>query len=798
MTGFDRPPALDQPPALDRLLAPRRIALVGSTSSETGLGARTLRHLRAAGYPGTVTVAKAADLEPDTDVAVVAVPAAAARQVVSEVAERAAYVIVYTSGFEEAGQPPLTLPPGSTARIIGPNSVGLYYRPTRTVLTFAAAFDDLAATAPADGSASDAQAGGVRAGGPDGGDAQASGTKAGGAQGSDAQASGIFLISQSGAFGARLVRSARNYGVAVDGFVGSGNETEYGACELAADLIESPRYRPRVLALYLESVRDGEALRRMLCLAAEHQVSVVMLLGGESASGAAAARSHTAAVTPGHAAVAALCARYGAVLTGSDRELTEAMVGLSVLGGHRARPGAPGRSGEHSRSGEQGRSGAPGRVAVVTGSGGAGVVAADLLARRNLVLPEPSAALRDRLAALLPSYAAVGNPFDVTAQTIGDTATLAEVCRALAASGEVDSLLVVGRVGQAPELARAAGDRVPVITCALDADPAAVAPSVRAGLAVLPGLEAACTVTWAVTAPFGDAAWGEAAFADGAFSDGSSAVSNSGEGASADRVSRDGTSAVSDSGDGAAGDGAFADRVYGGTASAQPGIQADGLPMTAFPRPHGRQDARSPGLADFPDAAGSLELVSLAGLEVAPWQLAHGVADAVRAGQELGWPVVFKANLPADAHKAQRGGIRLDVWPGNAEEAAKELLELAPSLVVARQLRAGPELFVGVRRDPVCGLMIAAGLGGGDVELAGRIVSAPADATRRWLRDRLATEIFQRGGPRYAALPALLAAAAAALASFAAHYDLPLVECNPLVPAGDRLIALDARVITHD
>jgi succinyl-CoA synthetase beta subunit len=103
-----------------------------------------------------------------------------------------------------------------------------------------------------------------------------------------------------------------------------------------------------------------------------------------------------------------------------------------------------------------------------------------------------------------------------------------------------------------------------------------------------------------------------------------------------------------------------------------------------------------------------------------------------------------------------------------------------------------------VRRDPVCGLMVAAGLGGGDVELAGRIVAAPADATQEWLRDRLATEVFQRGGSRYAALPALLAAAAAALASFAAHYDLALVECNPLVPAGDRLIALDARVISHD
>jgi len=148
-------------------------------------------------------------------------------------------------------------------------------------------------------------------------------------------------------------------------------------------------------------------------------------------------------------------------------------------------------------------------------------------------------------------------------------------------------------------------------------------------------------------------------------------------------------------------------------------------------------------------------LVSAAGLEVAPWRLARSVAEAMRSGHELGWPVVIKANFPATVHKAQRGGVRLDIWPGNAEEAAKELLELAPSVVVARQLRAGPELFAGVRRDPVCGLMVAAGLGGGDVELIGRVVSAPADASREWLTERLATQIFQRSGPRYAALPAL-------------------------------------------
>jgi acyl-CoA synthetase (NDP forming) len=677
---------------LEALLAPRRVAVIGSTSRDSGIGSRTLRHLREGGFGGDVQVARtAADVSGEVDVAVVAVPAAAAHEVLDGLAGRAAYVIVNSSGFEESGGPPLRLAPGTGTRIIGPNSVGLYYGPTRTTLTFAAAFDGAL-------------------GGPS----------------ASRRDSGIFLVSQSGAFGARLVQSAHRYGVAVDGFVGSGNETDYGACDLAADLIASPAYRPRVIALYLESVRDGAALRAMLRSAAEHEVSVVILLGGESGTGAQAARSHTAAVIGSHAAVTGMCALYGAVLVQSDRELAESMIGLSLLG--RARGS---------------------RVAVVTGSGGAGVVAVDMLARRGVAVPALSTALRDRLARRLPAYASTANPVDVTAQTIGDTGTLAALCGNLAESGEADCLLVVGRAGQAQAVTEAVteagGGRVPVIVCALDADPSSVSPSVRAGLAVLPGLEAACNVARAVTL---------------------------GAGAAAFRSAPDALSAPD---------------------ARDPDMPGHGT----FPPQALDPDALDPDAPD-PDAATSLRLVAGAGLAVAPWRLAHSVPDALAAGHELGWPVVLKANLPAGAHKALSGGVRLDVGKADVEAAAKELLALAPALIVARQLRAAPEMFVGVRRDPLAGLMVAAGLGGGHVELISRVVSVPADAPADWLRSQLAAEVFDRGGPRYAALPGLLATAAAALTRLAASRRLSVVECNPLILVDDRLVALDARVITHD
>jgi acetate---CoA ligase (ADP-forming) len=642
-------------PAISRLLAPRTVAIVGSLSRPEGLGARTLRHLRDAGYPGEIVSARTADQVPDgADVAVVAVPAAATPGVLAELDGRAGHVIVYSSGFEETGAEALRTTSGRT-RLIGPNSVGLYYAPSRTVLTFAAAFDDMAECR---------------------------------------HGSGAVLLSQSGAFGARLVRLARRYGLDVDGFVGTGNESDHGACEIGRELITAEPYRPRVLALYLENVRDGAALERMLSAARDTGVRVVLLAGGSSAAGARAARSHTAAISPDHEVVTELCRQYGGVAVGSDRELVEAMVGRCLL-----RP-ARGR-----------------RVGVVTGSGGAGVVAVDMLARRDLRPAPLSEATQDRLRSLLPPYASTANPVDVTAQVIGDTARVASATGVLADSGEVDAVLFVGRAEQAAAVSDACGD-VPVVTAVLDGDATSTRESIESGVAVLPGLSAACAALRAVT-----------------------------------------------------------------TRAAEAGTPLDRTPV------------REAGAVPGSDTVSSLRFVAEAGVAVAPWREATGVAEAVRTGAELGWPVVMKANLPAETHKAGQGGVRLDVHPGNAEEAAGALLSLAPSLIVARQLRAGPELIAGVRRDPVFGLVVVAGLGGGHVELIGRTVTMPASASADHLADRLADAVFGRAGDRYHHLSRLLARTTATLAGLAERHGLDLVECNPLVEADNILIALDARVI---
>ncbi|MFG1858387.1 acetate--CoA ligase family protein [Actinomadura geliboluensis] len=425
--GTDRPDV--RVPDLRPLLSPATVAVIGGTSKETGLGARTLRHLREARFGGEVlTPAPRDGLDRDVDVALLCVPAAAAQEVLDRIDGRAEFAVVFASGFEETGGGSLTTSRGTI--VLGPNTVGLYHAPDRAVLTFAQAFDSLV----------DCRHG-----------------------------SGAFLVSQSGAFGARVVTAASRYGFHLDGFIGSGNETQLDACTLARGVLDAAD--PRVLLLYLEGIRDAGTLQALLADAAGRGVPVVCLLGGLSEAGSTAAASHTAAVSTDTAVTRELFEAYGATLVGSDRELVLAGLGLSLLGR------AAGR-----------------RAGIVTGSGGAGVVAADLLSGVGLDVPVLSGGLQERLMAHLPDIASPRNPVDVTAQTIGDDTTLEKVCATLRESGEVDLVVVIGREDQAAAAGALAGAAPPTVVATLDREPATVRPRIEAGEVVLPDLDSACRV----------------------------------------------------------------------------------------------------------------------------------------------------------------------------------------------------------------------------------------------------------------------------------------------------------------
>jgi acyl-CoA synthetase (NDP forming) len=200
----------------------------------------------------------------------------------------------------------------------------------------------------------------------------------------------VSMISQSGAFGGMFFAEARRRGLGVARFLSVGNSadvTETDAIEwLAADPLTA------VIGLFAEAFRDG---RRFVEVVSASPKPVVVLKAGKEAAGARAAASHTGSLAGRHGAVRAAFRRAGVVEAETADEFFDLLTALAA-----DRPSVgPGRN-----------------LAVLTISGGPGVLASDAAERFGLRLPPPSEATTRRLRELAPSFAATGNPIDLTPQ----------------------------------------------------------------------------------------------------------------------------------------------------------------------------------------------------------------------------------------------------------------------------------------------------------------------------------------------------------------------------------------------
>jgi acetyltransferase len=218
------------------------------------------------------------------------------------------------------------------------------------------------------------------------------------------------VISQSGSMAEWCVRRLASRGVGVSLTVSLGNTAGVGAADLlAAVSVHLPEVR--TTALYLESPREARAAAGAAVLA---NPAAVALLGGTSPAGAAAAGYHTGnREGPARAGFPTASSLSTVASPGAWVDLIE----LSVR--------APSPKGT--------------RVAVVTNAGGPAILAVDAFVDASA--PRFSQALQAVLAGLAPPGAALGNPLDLLA-TAGP-GHYARTIPALAASGEVDALLIV-------------------------------------------------------------------------------------------------------------------------------------------------------------------------------------------------------------------------------------------------------------------------------------------------------------------------------------------------------------------
>ena len=222
----------------------------------------------------------------------------------------------------------------------------------------------------------------------------------------------VGLITQSGAFGTHLLNMARARRIGVSLWASTGNEADVTLAELLEHAVDSGELD--AVGLYMEAVNDRARFLHALERARERGVPVAVMKVGTSEVGAEAARSHTASLAGSDAGLEAALARHGAARARTTEELLDILHAASVA------PLPKGR-----------------RIAIVTVSGGAGVLMADAAAEHGLEVPALPLAAQARLREANPLMG-VRNPVDTTAHALNDPSLIGRALEVVASSGAAD------------------------------------------------------------------------------------------------------------------------------------------------------------------------------------------------------------------------------------------------------------------------------------------------------------------------------------------------------------------------
>ena len=194
---------------------------------------------------------------------------------------------------------------------------------------------------------------------------------------------------QSGGGAAELVRYAALKGIRFSKIINYGNASDIDEVELL-DYFASDD-ETKVIASYIEGVKDGKRFVESLALAARKK-PVIVLKGGRGKTGTQLALSHTASLAGSINVWQAVLKQHGATMVDNFQELTDQVVAFALL------PPIIGR-----------------RVIVAGGGGGKSVVSADVWEEEGFELPGLTAEFRKKLKDKLPQlWDWVRNPIDAS------------------------------------------------------------------------------------------------------------------------------------------------------------------------------------------------------------------------------------------------------------------------------------------------------------------------------------------------------------------------------------------------
>jgi acetate---CoA ligase (ADP-forming) len=394
---------------IERLVDPRSIAIIGASNDPKSISGQPMRFLLQHGYRGALYPVNPKYTEIDgvachesvaalpvtPDLALILVAARRVPDMLRQCGEKGVrFAIVYSSGFAEAGEAGAAL--------------------QRECADIAKAF-------------------GIRVIGPNCQGFVSTGANVyagfGAPFGVSYRRGGLSLISQSGGFGCALLLMADELGIGLRHFLTTGNEADVSLLDLVDACIDDPH--TSLIATYIEGLKDARRLVEVANRALDAGKPLLAWKVGNTADGAKAAASHTANLGGASALYRTAFRQTGVI------EVTD----VADLG-------------DYARAFEAGRLPRGNRIAVVTLSGGAGILITDACAERGMSVPSLSADTLERLKPIVPAFASLNNPIDLTAGILAEPKIFADALQIIADDPNIDAIAIMaaaasGEVAQA-------------------------------------------------------------------------------------------------------------------------------------------------------------------------------------------------------------------------------------------------------------------------------------------------------------------------------------------------------------
>jgi acetate---CoA ligase (ADP-forming) len=145
--------------------------------------------------------------------------------------------------------------------------------------------------------------------------------------------------------------------------------------------------------------------------------------------------------------------------------------------------------------------------------------------------------------------------------------------------------------------------------------------------------------------------------------------------------------------------------------------------------------------AGFVSAETSAQVAATYGIQVPFSDVATSADAAVALAERAGYPVVAKLIAPGVVHKADVGGIALDLQDADAVRAAFERMvgdDETRAVMIQQMAPEGREVILGAQRDPQFGPLLMFGMGGIYVEVLKDVAFRLAPLCKRDAREMVA------------------------------------------------------------